>query len=130
MAWGGKRVGAGRKPGGERRKAPGPVAIARAEVEKVLASAKSPMAVLCEIAADETKDPQLRVQAASAICPYLYPRLNASVTADVSPKLDRPTTAALMDKLSQQFARLAPPGRVIELLPEPERIALIEGDSG
>jgi hypothetical protein len=123
---GGKRVGAGRKPGGLRAKPPGPIETARAEVRKALSGAKSPMAVLCSIAADESLDVVLRVQAAAAVCPFLYPRLSASVTADVTGKVSRPTTAALMDRLSRQFARLADPGETIDALPEPELVKLIE----
>jgi hypothetical protein len=125
---GGARAGAGRKPGGLRAKPRETIALARAEVRKVLSAAKSPMAVLCEIAADESRDAVLRVQAAAAVCPFLYPRLSASVVADVSPTLDRPTTAALLSKLSQQFARLSAPGETIDALPEPEAAKLIEGE--
>ena len=126
MPRGGKRPGAGRKPGGARAKPPGPVTLARAEVAKVLKAAKSPMAVLCEIAADDNRDPTLRVQAAAAVCPFLYPRLSAAVVADVSEKVDRPTTQALLSRLSQQFARLAAP-QTIDALPAPQEPVPIEG---
>jgi hypothetical protein len=112
MPRGGARPGAGRKPGAAwaEKKPPAAREIARAEVAKVLASSKSPLAILCEIAADETRDPILRVQAATAVCPFLYPRLSAAVVADMTPpKEDRPTTQALLGKLSAAFGRLAAP---------------------
>jgi hypothetical protein len=115
MSRGGARPGAGRKPGGALKKPPAAVAVARAEVKKVLAAGKSPLAVLCELAADENRDPVLRVQAAAAVCPFLYPRLSASVVADVSDKVDRPSAQALLSKLSASFARLAAPPETIDI---------------
>jgi hypothetical protein len=128
MPRGGARPGAGRKAGGVQTKPRETIALAREEVRKVLKTAKSPMAVLIEIAADETRDPVLRVQAASAALPFMMPRLSASVVADVSPKLDRPTNDALLDKLSRQFARLLPQGETIDVLPEAVGVPLIEDD--
>jgi hypothetical protein len=51
MPRGGARPGAGRKPGGARAKPRETIQLAREEVKRVLAAAKSPLAVLCEIAA-------------------------------------------------------------------------------
>jgi hypothetical protein len=117
---GGKRPGAGRKPGGVRTKPAEIVDLARKEVTLLLKHAQSPMAVLCEIAADENRDPSLRVQAAAAVMPYIYPRLSASVVADVSKSVDRPTQSALISKLNAQFARLSAPAETVEVL-APER---------
>ena len=130
MPRGGARPGAGRKAGGVQAKPRETIAVAREEVRKVLKTTKNPLAVLVEIAADESKDPTLRVQAAAAALPFMMPRLSASVVADVSPKLDRPTNDALLEKLSRQFARLLPQGETIDVLPEPEPVPLIEGKTG
>jgi hypothetical protein len=131
MPRGGARPGAGRKPGGERAKPPGPVAIAREEVRKVLRAGQSPISVLCEIAADETRAPELRVQAAAAALPFLMPRLTASVVADVSDRVGRPTTKALVDRLASAFGRLAQsdPPKLIEADAETEPAGVIEGET-
>ena len=130
MPRGGKRPGAGRKPGGARAKPPEVIAVARAEVKRVLATAKSPLAVLCEVAADETRDIALRMQAAASVLPFLYPRLSAAVVADVSPpKDDRPSTQALLGKLSAAFGRLAAPEPEAEAIDvEFDPIPAIESD--
>jgi hypothetical protein len=109
MPKGGARPGAGRKPGGATVKPRETIQLARTEVKRILATAKSPLAVLCELSANEELDASLRIQAASAVLPFIYPRLSASVVADVSKEVSRPTQAALLQKLSAQFARLSAP---------------------
>jgi hypothetical protein len=81
--------------------------MAKARVREVLTTAQDPLAVLVEMAADTANDPQLRVQAANAACPYIYPRLSAAVVANVSdPAVNDP--ARLVDQVLQRIARLAP----------------------
>lgn len=126
MPRGGARPGAGRKPGGERAKPPGPIEVARAEVRRVLTTSESPLAILTEIAANPDVDISLRVQAAIGVAPYLYPRLSASIVANASDKVDRPTTKALVDRLATAFGRLAqqdPAPKLIEA-------EVIEGEAG
>jgi hypothetical protein len=72
-----------------------------------------PLAVLVEIASDKENDVQVRVQAASAAAPYMFPRLSASVVA-TAPAAAKDHTAGLVERLMDRFARLAPPVQTIE----------------
>ena len=112
---GGKRAGAGRKPGAAwHSKKPAPIRdMAKARVREVLTTAQDPLSVLVEIAADPEQDVQLRVQAATAACPFMFPRLSAAVVA-TAPATARDDTAGLVERLMQRFARLAPPPAIIE----------------
>lgn len=115
MARGGARVGAGRK-GGAAWSGKKPRCIrdmASSRVRQVLDTANDPLAILVEIANDEEVDVALRVQAASAAAPYMFPRLSASVVA-TAPATARDDTAGLVDRLMNRFARLAPPVPTIE----------------
>ena len=87
--------------------------MAKQRIREILTTAQDPLAVLVEIAADAANDSQLRVQAASAACPYMFPRLSASVVA-TAPATARDDTAGLVDRLMQRFAKLAPPLITIE----------------
>jgi hypothetical protein len=122
MPVGGKRPGAGRKPGAAwKGKNPRPEAVramAKKRVQEVLTSAKDPLSVLVEIAADEGRDVQLRVQAATAACPFMFPRLSAAVVA-TAPAAARDDTANLVERLMQRFNRLAPPPVTIDAQAEP-----------
>jgi hypothetical protein len=81
--------------------------MAKARVREVLTTAQDPLAVLVEMAADTANDPQLRVQAATAACPFIYPRLSAGVVANVAaPGASDP--ARLVDQVMQRIARMAP----------------------
>ena len=108
MPSGGTRKGAGRKAGdawASTKPVPARV-VAKARVRKIL-SGSDPLAVLCRIAADEAAEKHLRVTAASAACPYLFPRLSAAVTASITPE-SRADPIALLDKLSTLIGRYAP----------------------
>lgn len=134
MPVGGKRPGAGRKPGDAWHGKPArPKAIrdmAKARVREVLASSKDPLAVLIEIANDPGVDVQVRVQAATSCAPYMFPRLSATVVA-TAPMSARDDTAHVIERLMQRFARVAlpaapAPGAVIEGEPiasEPSTVA-------
>jgi proline dehydrogenase len=115
MPVGGKRPGAGRKPGAAwASKKPAPIRdMAKARVREVLTTAQDPLSVLVEIAADVEQDVQLRVQAATAACPFMFPRLSAAVVA-TAPATARDDTQGLVERLMQRFARLAPPVQTIE----------------
>jgi hypothetical protein len=116
---GGFREGAGRKPGKAwKSQKPAPIRdIASARVREVLTTAQDPLSVLVEIAADQEQDVQLRVQAATAACPFMFPRLSAAVVA-TAPATARDDTAGLVDRLMQRFARLAPPVVTIDAEPQ------------
>ena len=120
MPVGGKRPGAGRKPGAAwHTKKPAPIRdMASARVREVLTTAQDPLSVLVEIAADRELDVQLRVQAATAACPFMFPRLSASVVA-TAPATARDDTAGLVDRLMHRFARLAPPMVTIDAEAQP-----------
>ena len=92
--------------------------MAKQRVREVLTTAQDPLSVLCEIAADPENEKPLRVQAATAAAPYMFPRLSASVVA-TAPSNASDMTAGLVDRLMQRFARLAPPPVTIEAEPEP-----------
>jgi hypothetical protein len=117
MPHGGKRPGAGRKSGTAwQGKTPRPQPIrqmANARVREVLTSANDPIAVLIDIANDSSVDVQVRVQAASAAAPYMFPRLSAAVVA-TAPASAKDDTAALVERLMHRFARLAPQAITIE----------------
>ena len=119
MPVGGKRPGAGRKPGDawHTRKPPPVRDMARQRVREVLTTAQDPLSVLVEIAADQDQDVQLRVQAATAACPFMFPRLSAAVVA-TAPATARDDTAGLVERLMHRFARLAPPTLTIDAEPQ------------
>jgi hypothetical protein len=111
MPRGGKREGAGRKPG-----TPGPGkgnyertdcnrALAKATVTKVLTAERDPLFVLVDLAFDADNDVQVRKEAAIAALPYIHPRLSAIVTANVQ----QPVAAdqsVLMGKLLGRIAKI------------------------
>jgi hypothetical protein len=78
------------------------------------------LAVLVEIAANNEADLPLRVQAASAACPYLYPRLSAAVVASVPPDSQQHDSAALVDRIMGRIARMVP---TIEAVAERQEVA-------
>lgn len=73
---GGKRVGAGRKPGSVTRKT-------REIAEKTLASGLSPLEYLLSIMRNDSLEQNVRVDAAKSAAPYIHPRLS-NVEADVN----------------------------------------------
>lgn len=123
---GGKRPGTGRKAGAAwaGKVTPGVTSMreeARIRVRHVLAESKDPLTVLCEMAADETRPDSLRLEAAQAACPYMFPRLSAAMVA-TAPVSARDETGAIVQRLLDRFSRLAPPPPpTIEGTP-PERV--------
>ncbi len=103
---GGKRVGAGRKPGvpnGTRslRKE------AREKLARLVGSSSDPLQFVCELACDPTQDVELRLHAASTALPYLHPRLSAM--ASITSKLpDGADPQAVLETVLSRIARLAP----------------------
>ena len=90
--------------------------MAKARVREVLTTAQDPLAVLVELAANNEVDPQLRVQAATAACPFIYPRLSAAVVANLAAP-DKGDPARLVDELLQRIAKRVPAMPTIEHTP-------------
>ena len=122
MPVGGKRPGAGRKPGAAwagSNPRPKPIRdMANARVREVLTTANDPLAVLVEIANDHGVDVQVRVQAATAAAPFMFPRLSAAVVA-TAPMNAKDGTAHLVENLMRKFERLAAPVQTIDAEPVP-----------
>lgn len=82
--------------------------LASARVREILTTATDPLAVLVEIAGNPEAEAPLRVQAATAACPYLYPRLSAAVVATVPGDSKVHDSAALVDRIMGKLARMVP----------------------
>lgn len=110
MPRGGARTGAGRKAGaGWASAKPRPIReLANSRVREVLTTANDPIAVLVDIANDAEVDVQVRVQAATAAAPYMFPRLSATVVA-TAPMSAKDDTAGVIERLMQRFSRIAAP---------------------
>lgn len=110
MPSGGARPGAGRKAGAcWKSSKPEPMGdLAKSRVREILTTAADPLAVLVEIAGDVKAGLPLRVQAATAACPYLYPRLSAAVVATVPAGDQNHDSAALVDRIMGRIARMVP----------------------
>lgn len=112
MPLGGKRPGAGRKPGaawkGSKPRSEAVRTLAKKRVRAVLRGDEDPLSILVEIAADREQDVQVRVQAATAAAPFMFPRLSAAVVA-TAPMSSKDDTAGVVERLMQRFQRLAPP---------------------
>ncbi len=64
-------------------------------------------AVMLNRACDREVDVQIRVTAASAAAPYMFPRLSASIVA-TAPATSRDETSGLVDRLMRRFDLMAP----------------------
>jgi hypothetical protein len=75
MSWGGRRAGAGRKPGGKSRRtiARVPLLPARAHRQAV---EEMPLDILIAAARDKTHPIELRLAAAKAAAPYYHARVS------------------------------------------------------
>ncbi len=76
MSHGGRRVGAGRKPGGINR-------FSRDLLEKAVQSGKLPVDYMLEVMRDQSLDTRLRIDAAKASAPYVHQKLSA-VSVDLT----------------------------------------------
>ena len=70
MSHGGKRVGAGRKPGGINR-------FSRDLLEKAAQGGQLPVDYMLEVMRDQSLDTRPRIDAAKAVAPYLHQKLSA-----------------------------------------------------
>ena len=112
MPVGGKRPGAGRKPGaawaGKTPREPAIRSMAKSRVRQILETKNDPVAVLVDIANDTNVDVALRVQAATAAAPFMFPRLSAAVVS-VAPQTAKHDSERLIERLMTRFQRLAGP---------------------
>lgn len=106
---GGKRPGAGRKPGAEwTSKRPKTVRdLARANVSAALETGDDPVLILLGIAKDQDNDVQTRAQAAAWAAPYMHPKLSAMVVADASQKIEGRDPLALLGEITSRIERIA-----------------------
>ena len=109
---GGKRQGAGRKPGAAWASGkPKPVrSIARSTLIGVMEGGRDPLIGLLEIAEDRSIDPDIRVRAYVGALPFCRPRLSAQVTMDATPKEGATVSQEQrMERMVRMLDRLAPP---------------------
>ena len=116
MPSGGKRAGAGRKPGPAWAGGGGAAAVPRAAttrakgrslVRDLLAGEqRDPLTVLVALANDPAEPSHLRAQCAAWAAPFMFPRLSASVVA-TAPLTAKDDTAALVSRIYERFQRIA-----------------------
>ena len=103
---GGRRGGAGRKPGG----GISPVKTLRSEARALLADIigtdRDPLMVAIDIAADTSKPDPLRLEAALGAARYLHPTLSAQAIATVQ---TAPDQNRLIAGLVERLDRIAAP---------------------
>jgi hypothetical protein len=77
MGHGGKRRGAGRKPGGVTKRS-------RAVADDIVESGRTPLAYMLRIMEDTTADPMRRDEMARAAAVYCHPRLSSITTSNTN----------------------------------------------
>ena len=119
---GGRRPGAGRKPGGHVKAVKSLRYEARALLAEIVGTSRDPLLIAIGIAADETQPTPLRLEAALGAARYLHPTLSAAAVAHVPQSAD---PGAALEVVMSRLARLAPPepGPVIDVAPEPDPAA-------
>lgn len=105
---GGRRPGAGRKPG-KAKVSPTIRATARANVVEILQNRRDPLMSLLDLADDTETPVDQRIKAYAAAMPFVRPRLSMAVTADVTPKdgAEKVDQALLLGKMMSMLDRLA-----------------------
>ena len=117
---GGRRLGAGRKPGGGLPATTTLRAQARATLAEIVGTARDPLFVALEIAADPQRDDRLRLEAALGACRYLHPTLSA---AQVDHRHHRAADAGeILARISERLGRLHD-GRTVDACAEPAEAA-------
>jgi len=116
---GGRRPGAGRPTGSAWKPK---VSAMRAEtvqkMHRIVASERDPLSVIVGFVLDEELDVNTRMNAASIVLPYLFPRLSAS-TVDTKHTVTHVDAGALLDRLDQRIEKLrAPEPTLIEAQPD------------
>ena len=110
---GGKRPGAGRKPGKPPPVERAKTKISRTRILKMLQGDRDPLERLIELAFDPETPIELQVSAAAAATPYLHPKLQAIVISQV-PQDAAANHAQLLERVMQRLERLAPAAPVLE----------------
>ena len=115
---GGRRPGAGRKPGGHVAEVRALRTEARALLSQIIGTDKDPLLIALEIAADRSEPTPLRLEAALGCCRFLHPTLSAAAMAHVPQAAD---PAATLDRLMDRLSHLgqAQITQTIDVLPEP-----------
>lgn len=111
MGHGGKREGAGRKPGSATRKT-------REVAEKAAAAGLTPLEYLLSVMRDTEADGHARLDAAKAAAPYMHPRL-AQVEAKAREDASVPPLAERLKSYDRQDRIAASGGKVVELKQRP-----------
>jgi hypothetical protein len=109
MPAGGRRAGAGRPAGSGWKPALLNLrGMAHESLAQVLGTAKDPLHIVLEAAADPDLDIQVRLGACNIALQYLYPKLSATQVQshNTSVKVD---ATDLLARLKDRIARLAPP---------------------
>lgn len=123
MAHGGRRLGAGRKPGSAWQPANASLrALVRQNVQAVVESGANPIEFLANVVRDEKVPLETRMTAAQIVLPYIAPRQSVAVVAHTSSTQADPQ--ALLASLQARLARLSGPAApalegVAETTPEP-----------
>ena len=129
MKRGGKRVGAGRKPGsGWNEK----VKAFRSDVvtkqHAIVESPNDPLSTVASWILDPALEMEFRLSAANVALPYLYPRLSAS-SVDARVSVATVDSTDLLKRLDERLARLAQPQHVEPLtIDQPPAITIIPKD--
>jgi hypothetical protein len=121
---GGRRPGAGKKPGVKIRPAtPSLRAVAAERLSKHAGTETDPLNIVLAIAADTGLDVSTRLNAAAIVLPYMYPRLSQT-QVDARHVYTTVDATQVLERLSDRLERLskpepAPPA-LIEAKAEPE----------
>lgn len=113
MPSGGKRIGAGRKPGPRTPVERVKRSLSAAAIRRIHAEERDPLQRLVEIAFDADAPLELQLQAAASATPYLHPKLSAMVVAQV-PKDMQAEHAAVMGRVMERLGRIASAQPLIE----------------
>ena len=119
MAHGGKRHGAGRKPGGGIVAAKVLRTEARALLAEIVGTSKDPLMVAIEIASDKKKPDALRLEAALGAARYLHPTLSAQAIAHMPQRGDpNGVVSVFLDRLAKLAVPAQPASPTIDAQPE------------
>jgi hypothetical protein len=123
---GGRRPGAGKKPGIKVRPAtPSLRAVAAERLAKHAGTQNDPLEIVLSIASDPGLDVSTRLNAAAIVLPYMYPRLSAA-TIDARTTVQHVDATQVLERLSDRLERLGKP----EPAPPPLIEATPEDDDG
>jgi hypothetical protein len=108
MGWGGRRAGAGRKPGGKNRRTIAKVPLLPARAHRQ-ASEELPLDILIAAARDKTQPIELRLAAAKAAAPYFHAKVSSGPPKAAFEMTDAELEVAIAREKEHQLR--AAPGR-------------------